>query len=137
MGHMMWRVLSNILCSHDPKVKVKKWVFAMVNHQLQSSFLGKVLMQICSYLFQKYSTKDTSIIPLSMYHHDKSCCTSAIMAEKIILKLAHKFKVLITLLSKKIQASLPVCVDSPQPLLFTYTKYGLGLRPAGYVSMGV
>ena len=23
MGHMMWRVLGNILCNHDPKVKVK------------------------------------------------------------------------------------------------------------------
>ena len=23
MGHMMWRVLNNILCNHDPNVKVK------------------------------------------------------------------------------------------------------------------
>ena len=23
MGHMMWRVLGNIMCNHDPKVKVK------------------------------------------------------------------------------------------------------------------
>ena len=32
----MRRVLGNILCNHDPKVKVKseKRVFAMVNHRL-------------------------------------------------------------------------------------------------------
>ena len=42
IGHMMWSVLGNILCKHDPKVNVKsaKRVCAMVYYRLQFSLLN-------------------------------------------------------------------------------------------------
>ena len=61
MGHMVWRVLSIILCNPDPKVKVKseKLVFLMVYYRLHSSCVYTYIILIV-FCVQDVMTDETA-----------------------------------------------------------------------------